>query len=260
MLEILRDVPGLTVIQSGSRGATTSIFTRGGNADMNQVLIDGMKVNLGRRRLRLRQPHDGGDRAGGDRAGPAERALRRRRHDLGAAVLHAARRGPAERLGLGQGRQLLDRRGTRRRLVGQSTGRRVLRVRPRPHRRGPRDQQRLHQLHGGAAARPRADPRSRVHAHGPLRQQRLPLPDGGRRRSAGSLPRPASVPGRASGSSEAWASATARRRGSSIGSRSAARPRPAASTTPSTCRPTFPAPTRSTRPTRTGSSSTTTRC
>src|SRR5262245_9369279 len=47
MLEILRNVPGLTVIQSGARGATTNIFTRGGNANMNQVLIDGMKVNLG---------------------------------------------------------------------------------------------------------------------------------------------------------------------------------------------------------------------
>ena len=47
MLQILRNVPGLTVIQSGSRGSATSIFTRGGNANMNQVLIDGMKVNAG---------------------------------------------------------------------------------------------------------------------------------------------------------------------------------------------------------------------
>ena len=47
MLEILRNAPGLTVIQSGSRGSATGISTRGGNADMNQVLIDGMKVNAG---------------------------------------------------------------------------------------------------------------------------------------------------------------------------------------------------------------------
>jgi vitamin B12 transporter len=47
MLQILRDVPGLSLIQGGSRGAATTIFTRGGNADMNQVLIDGMKVNQG---------------------------------------------------------------------------------------------------------------------------------------------------------------------------------------------------------------------
>src|SRR5262245_37357732 len=45
MLEILRDVPGLTVIQTGSRGGNTNIFTRGGNSNMNQVLIDGMKIN-----------------------------------------------------------------------------------------------------------------------------------------------------------------------------------------------------------------------
>ena len=47
MLQILRNVPGLTVIQSGSRGGTTTISTRGGNVNMNQVLIDGMKVNAG---------------------------------------------------------------------------------------------------------------------------------------------------------------------------------------------------------------------
>ena len=45
MFQILRNVPGLTVIQSGSRGSVASIFARGGNANMNQVLIDGMKVN-----------------------------------------------------------------------------------------------------------------------------------------------------------------------------------------------------------------------
>src|SRR5262245_1608961 len=47
MLQILRDLPGLTLIQTGIRGSTTSIFARGGNADMNLVLIDGMKVNAG---------------------------------------------------------------------------------------------------------------------------------------------------------------------------------------------------------------------
>lgn len=46
-LQILREQPGFSLIQTGSRGGTTSIFTRGGNADMNQVLIDGMKVNQG---------------------------------------------------------------------------------------------------------------------------------------------------------------------------------------------------------------------
>ncbi len=46
-IEILREQPGFSLIQTGSRGGATSIFTRGGNSDMNQVLIDGMKVNQG---------------------------------------------------------------------------------------------------------------------------------------------------------------------------------------------------------------------
>ena len=47
VLQILRDQPGLSLSQTGSRGAATSVFIRGGNNDMNLVLIDGMKVNLG---------------------------------------------------------------------------------------------------------------------------------------------------------------------------------------------------------------------
>ena len=35
--ELLRDVPGLDVVQSGSRGNTTSVFIRGSNS--NQVLV-----------------------------------------------------------------------------------------------------------------------------------------------------------------------------------------------------------------------------
>ncbi len=44
-LEVLRDVPGFTIVQTGSRGGTTSLFARGGNSNFNQVLIDGVKVN-----------------------------------------------------------------------------------------------------------------------------------------------------------------------------------------------------------------------
>ena len=47
VLQMLREQPGFSLIQSGTRGSTTSIFTRGGNSDMNLVLIDGMKVNQG---------------------------------------------------------------------------------------------------------------------------------------------------------------------------------------------------------------------
>jgi vitamin B12 transporter len=43
--EALRSVPGLAVVQSGGRGAITSIFSRGGESDYNKVLIDGVPVN-----------------------------------------------------------------------------------------------------------------------------------------------------------------------------------------------------------------------
>src|SRR2546422_1330460 len=47
VLQMLREQPGFSLIQTGSRGGTTGIFARGGNSDMNLVLIDGMKVNQG---------------------------------------------------------------------------------------------------------------------------------------------------------------------------------------------------------------------
>lgn len=46
LLEVLRDVPGFSVVQSGSRGGITSLFARGGESDHNLVLIDGMKANV----------------------------------------------------------------------------------------------------------------------------------------------------------------------------------------------------------------------
>jgi len=45
VLELLRDVPGFRVVQTGSRGGTTSLFTRGGQSNYNLVLVDGVKVN-----------------------------------------------------------------------------------------------------------------------------------------------------------------------------------------------------------------------
>ena len=44
--DALRSVPGLDVVRTGSRGATTSIFTRGSESDHTAVLIDGVKVNI----------------------------------------------------------------------------------------------------------------------------------------------------------------------------------------------------------------------
>jgi vitamin B12 transporter len=43
--EMLRYVPGVTVSQSGSQGGTTSLYIRGGNANMTQVLFNGIQMN-----------------------------------------------------------------------------------------------------------------------------------------------------------------------------------------------------------------------
>ncbi len=44
--EILRSVPGLNFVRTANRGGTTSLFTRGGEADYTMVLLDGFKVNV----------------------------------------------------------------------------------------------------------------------------------------------------------------------------------------------------------------------
>lgn len=45
VLEVLRNVPGVHIMQSGTRGAVTSLFMRGGESRFTLVLIDGIKVN-----------------------------------------------------------------------------------------------------------------------------------------------------------------------------------------------------------------------
>jgi vitamin B12 transporter len=45
VLDALRNVPGLDVVQSGSRGNSTAVFIRGANSDQVLVLIDGVEVN-----------------------------------------------------------------------------------------------------------------------------------------------------------------------------------------------------------------------
>ncbi len=45
VLEVLRQVEGLDVVQSGGPGGQTSLFLRGGNSNHVLVLIDGVKVN-----------------------------------------------------------------------------------------------------------------------------------------------------------------------------------------------------------------------
>lgn len=44
--EALRDVPGVAIARSGSFGAVTSVFVRGGQSNYTRVLIDGVPVNL----------------------------------------------------------------------------------------------------------------------------------------------------------------------------------------------------------------------
>jgi len=45
VLEPLRTVPGVSVVQTGGRGSATSLFVRGGNSNFNKILIDGVPAN-----------------------------------------------------------------------------------------------------------------------------------------------------------------------------------------------------------------------
>jgi iron complex outermembrane receptor protein/vitamin B12 transporter len=45
VLDAIRLVPGVAVTQSGARGGVTSVFVRGGAANFNKVLIDGVPAN-----------------------------------------------------------------------------------------------------------------------------------------------------------------------------------------------------------------------
>src|SRR5438128_9143492 len=45
--DALREVPGLSVVQSGVPGQLTSVFTRGLRSEHTQVLLDGIPVNQG---------------------------------------------------------------------------------------------------------------------------------------------------------------------------------------------------------------------
>ena len=45
LLDVLRLAPGLSFSQSGTRGKTTSVFTRGTNSNQTLVLVDGVRAN-----------------------------------------------------------------------------------------------------------------------------------------------------------------------------------------------------------------------
>ncbi len=46
VIDALREVPGIVLVQGGSYGAVTSIFLRGGESDYVKVLLDGVPLNL----------------------------------------------------------------------------------------------------------------------------------------------------------------------------------------------------------------------
>src|SRR5947207_15206413 len=45
--DALREVPGLSIVQTGTPGQLTSVFTRGLNSAHTQVLLDGIPINQG---------------------------------------------------------------------------------------------------------------------------------------------------------------------------------------------------------------------
>lgn len=45
LVDALRDVPGLALVEGGSFGSVSSVFLRGGESDFVQVLVDGVQVN-----------------------------------------------------------------------------------------------------------------------------------------------------------------------------------------------------------------------
>ena len=47
MSDALREVPGLSVVQTGYAGQLTSVFTRGLRSEHTQVLLDGIPINQG---------------------------------------------------------------------------------------------------------------------------------------------------------------------------------------------------------------------
>jgi vitamin B12 transporter len=45
LLDALREVPGAALVQTGSYGAVTSLFLRGGESDFTKVMVDGVPLN-----------------------------------------------------------------------------------------------------------------------------------------------------------------------------------------------------------------------
>ena len=99
--------PGLGVLQSGGRGALTSLFPRGGESDYTLVLVDGIEQNAFGGGFDAAHLSVGGDRPHRGRARAGERALRRRRDRRHRPGRHAAWR-TADRPAVVRGRRLRD--------------------------------------------------------------------------------------------------------------------------------------------------------
>src|SRR5262249_1100579 len=44
--QVLQGLPAVEIAQTGRRGGLTTVFIRGGNSNYNQVMIDGVQLNL----------------------------------------------------------------------------------------------------------------------------------------------------------------------------------------------------------------------
>lgn len=44
LVDAMRQMPGVNVVQQGQRGSLTSVFVRGGNSDSNKILFDGVPI------------------------------------------------------------------------------------------------------------------------------------------------------------------------------------------------------------------------
>ena len=114
----LREVPGLSVVQTGTAGQLTSVFMRGLPSEDMQVLLDGIPINQGLSgAMNFADYHDGRYRQDRGRARAAKRDLRTARTRRSDSNLHETRHRNSGRNGCCRGRivRLFPRMGPERR-------------------------------------------------------------------------------------------------------------------------------------------------
>ena len=89
---LLRDVPGLSVVQTGRNGGLTSLFVRGGESDSALVLLDGVPVTEPGGGLDFRASHVAGIGSDGSDPRARERAVWSRGVERRDPDVHRARR------------------------------------------------------------------------------------------------------------------------------------------------------------------------